>query len=295
MKRYFNVPDFVNGQDTYSFFLNLKNRFPYAFYEDYEIMSVFGCFSNCIWNGGSNYNSPVFANGPKVKDVIDFYNQELNLPVRFTFTNPILEEKHYYDTYGNLIAELGHNGKNEILVSNPGFEEYLRANYPNYKYIKSIIGTKDQPVFLDDKYYMSVMRRRMNNNWEYLETIPMEKRSKIEFLCTDPCPDNCPRIYTHYQAHARTQLNFGFPDPNNDCTMNDVKGPFINKYCATLETSISREQIEKDYIPRGFNVFKLSGRFNLGAIIMNLTNYLTKLDYKEDVAELLINNLDVRK
>ena len=42
----------------------------------------------------------------------------------------------------------------------------------------------------------------MNNNWEYLETIPEDKRGKIEFLCTDPCPDNCPRIYTHYKNFA---------------------------------------------------------------------------------------------
>lgn len=291
MKRLFNMPDFVFGREIYGYFLDLKKQHSYAFYENYEIISVFGCFPNCIWNGGGHFNSCIFMNGPRVKEIIEIYNKEFNLPIRFTFTNPSLEEKHYYDTYGNLLAELGHNGKNEIVVSDPKFEEYLRANYPNYKYVKSIIGTENQPVFLDDKYYLTVMRRRMNNNWDYLEKIPMEQRGKIEFLCTDPCPDNCPRIYSHYRAHGRTQLNYGILDPNNACTMSDIKGPFMNKYCSTLETSISREQIENDYIPRGFNVFKLSGRFNFGSIIMNLVTYFVKPEYREDVTELFINHM----
>ena len=188
-----------------------------------------------------------------------------------------------------MLAELGHNGMNEIVVSDPKFEEYLRATYSNYKYVKSVIGTKDKPVFLDDKYYLSVMRRRMNNNWEYLETIPEDKRGKIEFLCTDPCPDNCPRIYTHYKNFARSQVTHGMIEHNMDCNMNGIKGNFSRHSSHFLETYISREKILEEYLPRGFNVFKISGRYSPGAIIIGIVNYLIKPEYKTDVIEILIS------
>ena len=289
LKKMFNLPDFVNGIEIYSKFFELKKKFSYAFYEDCEVMSIFGCFPNCVWNGGGYFCNPQFYNGIMVKDIVTHY-KNLGIPIRFTFTNPSLDEKHFEDTYANLICELAQNGNNEILTSDDRLEAYLRKNYPNYKYCKSIIGTENEPVFLDDKYYITVMKRFMNNNWTYLGTIPMSYRHKIEFLCTDPCPDGCPRIYSHYKEHGKTQLTYGlYPSP---CTMYDVKGPFQNKYARGLKTFITLDMIENDYIPRGFNCFKISGRGNHGAMISGIMNYLTKPDYREDIMEMLIMEID---
>jgi collagenase-like PrtC family protease len=57
--------------------------------------------------------------------------------LRFTFSNSLLEEKHIYDTYCNLIMEEADTGNNEVIVNSPILEQYLRENYPNYKYISS--------------------------------------------------------------------------------------------------------------------------------------------------------------
>ena len=287
---YFNMPDFVEGYSVYELFMKLFKECPYAFYPNQKIMSVFGIFPNCIWNGGSHDNPPVFFTYDRMKEVIDAYNDVMGLPVRFTFTNPCLEEKHFYDTYANLMVELAHNGKNEIIVSNNlEFENYLRKNYPNYRYIKSIKATEKEPCFIEDKYYMTVMRRAMNNNWTYLETIPEDKRDKIEFLCGDPCPDGCPRIYSHYKIHGMKQLGYGKDYLGIECSMEDIKGLFQNKYVTGLKTYISRESIWENYVPRGFINFKLSGRFDTGTIISNLVDYMVLPDYKTDVYTMLIN------
>lgn len=279
---YLNMPDFVLGAKIYDFILKFQQDFPEAFYENTKIATVFGNFPNSIWNGGGFYFSQAWEK-EEVKDLIHLYNDTLNIPLRFTFTNPLIEERHCYDSYCNMIAECGHNGKNEILTSSRILENYLRKTYPKYKYCHSIIASKDTPYDMDKKYHISVMQRRMNNNWEFLETIPMKQRGSIEFLCNDPCPDDCPRLYTHYRDFARAQIEFDSSSPLLGCSMKHIKGEFVNKYTKTLETYISREMIEKIYFPRGFNQFKLSGRGDYHAIINNIIDYWVKPEYKNDI------------
>ena len=280
MNAKFNLPDFVMGRPVYVTLCNWMNEYPEVFYPNTEIACVYGNFPGAIWNGGGiNLGGQWTRN--EIQEMIDFYNHTLHIPLRFTFTNPLIDERHLNDVYCNIIAECGHNGMNEILTSSIVLENYLREKYPKYKYGKSIIGTREEPVDLSNKYFLSVMRRRMNNNWEYLDTIPMELRHKVEFLCTDPCPDNCPRLYTHYRDFARAQLELQ-SGPECNCSMTDVKGTFQYHYANHLETHVSREMIDKEYLPRGFNQFKLSGRGSALGAITGALDYMIKPEYHLD-------------
>lgn len=288
MNAKFNLPDFVKGRSTYSSLVEWSSKHSDFFRPNTEISCVFGNFAGCIWNGGgTNFVGPL-ATRKDVLDIVHFYNDNLHIPLRLTFTNPLIDERHLNDTYANMIAECCHNGYNEILTSSPLLESYLRKTYPNYKYCHSIIATRDEPIDLSDKYYLSVMKRRMNNNWEYLDTITPELRPKVEFLCTDPCPDNCPRLYSHYRDFARATLEFN-PNPSCGCTMLDVKGEFPTKYMKTLETYISRETIDQEYLPRGFNQFKLSGRGSAMGGIIGALNYMINPEYRDDAMVMLVN------
>lgn len=278
----FNMPDFDLGFRAYAFIYNCMHDHPEAFYENTNIASIFGCFGGAIWNGGGTLIGGS-TNRQYMEDLRHFYNDVAHIPMRLTFTNPLITQNQCYDTYCNVIAEVLHNGKNEILTSSPVLEDYLRKNYPNYKYCRSIIATKDEPYSQDPKYNLVVMKRRMNNNWDYLDTVPMEHRGKIEFLCCDPCPDDCPRIYTHYRDFARAQLTLDTTASECQCSMNHIKGPFQSLYTKHLETYISRDMIDNLYIPKGFNQFKISGRANVSSIIFGIINYLVKPEYHEDI------------
>lgn len=281
MDALFNLPDFIAGRGVYTTLVDYSQQAKDFLLPNTGIACVYGNFPSCIWNGGG-----INVNGswtkPQIQELIEFYNYGLHIPLRFTFTNPLIDERHLNDTYSNMIAECGHNGMNEILTSSPVLEKYLREKYPKYKFCRSIIGARDQAVDFSDKYYLSVCQRRMNNNWEFLESIPEEKRHKIEFLCTDPCPDNCPRLYTHYRDFARAQLEYLPGTPECACSMNEVKGIFSHKYMHGLETYISREMIDKDYLPRGFNQFKISGRASAMGGIMGALNYMVNPEYRDD-------------
>lgn len=286
MNARFNLPEFYDGRNIYTECLDIMKRYPEVVFPNTEISSIFGIFPGSIWNGGGN--TPCNnVHRDIIKDTIEYYNFELNMPLRFTFTNPLITEPQCFDTYSNIIAELGNNGHNEILVSNPILEKYLRDNYKTYKYCRSIIAAKNEPYAFYGTYglyTLSVIRRDRNNQWDYLDTIPMEDRAKIEFLCNDPCPDNCPRLYTHYLDHARNQLACAASNDTDKCTSFNVTGPFqLHNMKTNNHTYISRELIDNEYLPRGFCEFKCSGRFSVVLIIQNLLNYIFKPEYRDDM------------
>lgn len=293
MKAQFILPEFFFGVPIYGEFTKISKKYPDILYPNTEIYSIFGIFPGSIWNGGG-FTTNGAVSRETIEEIIKFYNEELNVSLSFTFTNPILEEKHYYDTYSNLIAELGNNGKNIILVSDTKFESYLRKNYPNYRYVRSIIATENDFYSLESpygKYDMSVLARRKNNDWEYLNSIPMEDRSKIEILCNERCINNCPNAYNHYRTMAEAQLQLKDRDSSELC---QYQGIFSHKDMKDKSTSyISRSMIDEIYLPKGFNKFKCAGRFSQSSIILILLNYLIKPEYHDDLFKILLSSINV--
>lgn len=289
MNAKFNLPDFYIGDSIYNELIALFKKYPEIIIPNTEISCIYGNFPSSIWNGGGFTFGNVFFK-QQMKDLIAFYNEELNLPLRFTFTNPLINDTQIYDTYSNLIAECGHNGKNEILTSSPILEKYLKQHYPRYKYCRSILAAEIEPYKIEKDTYLTVLKRDKNNDWEYLNSIPSEDRPKIEFLCTDPCPDNCPRIYSHYRDLARAQLEYSNNTKEANCSMGKVKGKFTHLYRKTqLRTYISREDIDLKYLPKGFNQFKISGRGHPYSIVTGICDYLIKPEYHQDVTGILLN------
>lgn len=108
----FYVPDFFKYATLYCMLADFIEHIPQWFYEDVKISAVYGSFPNCIWNGGrANYGA---INRPIMQQTIEELNKR-GIAVRYTFTNPLLEEKHMSDVYSNICLELADNGKNEVL------------------------------------------------------------------------------------------------------------------------------------------------------------------------------------
>lgn len=285
----FNFPDFLNGFRLYDVYAELKNLAPQAINADTEISSVYGNFPNNIWNGGTLYIGGMTYSAPYIGRIVEWYNSR-GMALRLTLTNPLVSKEHFSDLYANMIVSEFHNGYNEIVVCNPELEKYLRDKYPNFRYIKSIIGTymEDSPVFLDDKYYMSCLQRRLNNNWQYLEKIPQDKRYLVEFLCTDPCPELCPRLKSHYLRQSAGQLTFS-PVVGLHCSFEQLRYPFESLNKKMVSVYINRETIVNEYLPRGFFNFKVSGRHNVPFIVSSFLEYIASKDYKDDVMQLIFS------
>lgn len=286
--KYFICPDFMLGIHVYDTLSYFYQNNPEIFYEDRSIYSVFGAYPGMVWMGGGSFLTGNIVSIEQMKEDLDFYNNNCGVRLTYTFTNPLLEEKHLYDTYCNKALEvISESPGNAILVSSDLLEDYIRKYYPKIVICKSIIGTENKNYYPDDKYALTVLKRSCNADIEYLKSIPEEHKRKIELLCTDPCPDNCPRIYEHYKAYANSTLNFSRKTSGIECSAKNNKGPFEKHYRNTqLKTYISPEKVN-ELNNLGFRFFKLSGRGSIETIIENVVEYLVKPEYQRDIREII--------
>lgn len=253
---YWHLPGFCYFRLLNQIIMNMMKDYPDKFREGYKIGSSYGTFPGAIWNGGR----AVFGITGKsdIQNVINMYNSK-GIPVRFTWTNALIEEKHLQDTYCNLIMDIANNGMNQVLVNSPILEEYLKREYPNFEYISSttkrITDAEGLKRELEKDYYLVVFDYDMNHNEEALKSLE-PYANRVEILVNEVCYPGCPKRTEHYLQQSKMQLEFdvntGFPCPNNT-----TKRSF--EECMKRPAFISNEEIGS-YIDRGYVNFKIVGR-----------------------------------
>lgn len=283
-KIYFYLPDFYYKFNLNIALITMLKEHPEYFYNNIEIGAVYGSFPGAIWNGGR----VIFgvATSENIQDTIAAFNN-LNIPVRFTFTNCLLNASHVHDTYCNLIMNYANNGKNEVLVNTPVLENYLREKYPNFKYIYSTTRCeRDINKINSDclNYDLVVTDYRDNVDYELLSKL--EHKEKIELLINAYCYPNCNRRSEHYEQISKDQLNFTTPH-FLDC---DVPGKEFYEIFSHL-TVIKVEDLYGKYVDMGFSNFKIEGRtLHSMDVIESYVYYLVKPEFKDLVRYKLVKS-----
>lgn len=236
--------------------INLMKEYPERFEPGFKVGSVYGTFPGAIWNGGR----AVFGITAKsdMEKIISTYNKA-GVPVRFTWTNSALEEKHVYDTYCNLIMDIANNGMNQVLVNTKVLEDYLRQNYPDFKYISSTTKRiRDLETFqkeLKQDFFMAVLDYDLNHDEEVLKALECEA-GRVEILVDEICYPGCPKRTEHYRDESIMQLTFD-KTGHFDCPNRKTKPSF--EEAMKRPSFISKEELPS-YIDRGYVNFKLVGR-----------------------------------
>lgn len=281
---YWHLPGFMAFRGLNIALLDLMNKYPDYFEDGYKVGSVYGTFPGAIWNGGRT----VLGFTPKndMEIVIKSYNKR-GAPVRFTWTNSLLEEKHLNDTYCNLIMRMGDNGMNQVLVNRPVLESYLKANYPNYKYISSttkrITDAESLYAELEKDYFMVVLDYDLNHNEEVLKALEPQAE-RVEILVDEICFPGCPRRAKHYEDESLMQLEYEIAKPFPCQNRQSVRG-FEDSM--SRPSFISREDLVK-YIDRGFINYKIVGRGLPQKMVEDsYLYYLVKPERREQVRNML--------
>ena len=276
-KAIFHLPGVFIFSKFYQEFLKLYTEHRFVFMDNIEIGSIYGAPYPCIWNGGRYMDN--LAHKP-VMDIIKDMMQTLNIPVRLTLTNCLIEEKHLNDTYSNILVSTFHTGYNEIICNSELLENYLRETYPNYKYLSSTtkrlldINTLNEECEKD--YKLVVLDYSKNKDFDFLKQI--KHPEKIELLCNAVCQPNCARRAEHYKAISRATL---MHDPGHlfQCQYCDMPFGGAMKH----PHFISKENIN-DYLALGIQNFKLEGRTtHILDLIDILVYYLIKPEFQEEV------------
>lgn len=273
-----HLPGFCYNFYLNQIIINLMKEYKDCFRDDYTVGSVYGTFPGAIWNGGR----AVFGITSKsdMKKILSTY-ERFNVPVRFTWTNPLIEDIHVNDAYCNLIMNLANNGKNEVLVNSKILEDYLREKYPDFGFISSttkrILDLDMLMKEFDKDYRLVVLDYDLNKNEDVLKALE-PYADRIEILVDEICYSECPKRKQHYEDEARAQLEFEkgttFPCPNK-------KTPPKFSECMKRPSFISADEI-KSYVDRGFVNFKLVGRgLPQEMVIDSYIYYLVKED-KQD-------------
>lgn len=281
---YWHLPGFYIYFYLNQVIINLMKDYPEKFHEGYKIGSVYGTFPGAIWNGGRAVLGS--ATRTNMKTIIDTYNK-LDTPVRFTWTNSVIEEKHVYDTYCNLIMDVANNGFNQVLCNSSILEKYLRDNYPDFKYLSSttkrIIDADTFKEELKKDYFMVVLDYDLNHDEALLDAIK-EEAERVEILVDEICYPNCVKRKSHYEEESKQQLLFDKGKPF-ECPNIKTKPTFTE--CMKRPHFISREDIG-EYIDKGFVNFKLVGRgLSMDMVIDSYMYYLVKPEEEEFIRKKL--------
>ena len=277
MKARFHLPDFAGHFKFNLVFTGFFADHPEYFREGVEIASVYGSFPQSMWNGGRT--QPGFCDLDFVKGVLHAFNKR-GIPLRFTFTNPLIEKRHLYDDFCNNVMQLADNGMNEVIVMSPVLEAYIREKYPNFKITSSTCkritdGDELMQEFEKD-YHIIVIDYDLNHDLELLGRLPDKK--KCELLVNACCNPACQMRSEHYRVIGLQQIAYsthinkyhGRIEFDYDKLL--AEHPEIRKFeqcpCADrslfevkkLKNHITPDEIWNTYIPMGFEQFKIEGR-----------------------------------
>lgn len=282
----FYLPDFFYKFKLNNEIVDLTQKHPEYFYDGIKIGAVYGSFPGAIWNGGRKCLG--FTDFDNIESTISKFNDR-GVPIRFTFTNCLIEESHLQDTYCNLIMELGNNGMNGVIINSELLENYLREKYPKYQYILSTTRCErniDKINQYCTEYDMVVSDYRDNHNFDFLGQI--KDKSKIELLINAYCSPDCKRRKEHYDYLSSDQLNFRRTSP-----MDKVFAcPTYNRSfyeALELDSVIKNGELYSTYSNLGFENFKIEGRSNsIYDVIESYIYYLVKPEYKDQVRLFLL-------
>ena len=298
----FHLPGLRRNFPLNALFAGMLKGQPEFFREGVTIGSCFGEFPTSLWNGGRNSRGDQC--GPEyVQAVIKSLNG-WGIPVRYTYTNMLLEEADLADPYCNFCLSAAHNGMNGVILVSPLLEEYVRKNYPKMKLTsstcKQIKGADGVNAELQKGYDMVVLDYNMNNHFDELEKI--EDKGRCEILINAACEPNCPRRGAHYKHISENQKNITknlrlpreqqIPLKEWECQY--ACGAHQNVHTIReYSTYVSPEDIWEKYVPMGFNNFKIEGRTDdLFVVLEAYCHYMVKPEYQGQVRIMMLKNLE---
>lgn len=307
MKVRFHLPDFATNFKFNLVFVTMLENCPQYFREGVEIASFYGVFPPSMWNGGRTQGG--VASDDFIRVVLNTFNKK-GIPLRFTFTNPMLEKKHLKDEFCNKVLRMADNGLNEVIVVSPLLEDYIRKNYPKYKLTSSTCKRLNSAESLAEElnrdYHIVVMDYDLNNKFDLLEKIP--DKEKCEILVNACCDPGCKIRSAHYRLIGEQQIQYcehlkkypdkrfyvgEYTDPDYRkavaCKCSDRTAFEVRK----LSTHVTPDDIWNKYVPMGFNQFKIEGRtLTRLNLIETYIYYMIKPEYADEARFMLLYNLE---
>ncbi|MDR0987156.1 MAG: hypothetical protein LBL98_05640 [Ruminococcus sp.] len=281
----FHLPGILRPYKMIMGLIYFTENNPEYFRDGAYIASVYGTFPTSVWNGGRFIQG--LTDEKTVRVSVENINEK-GIPVRFTFTNPVVTEEELSDRFCNRTLEIANNGMNEVIVNSPLLEKYIREKYPKYKITsstcKQIENAVDLNAELQKDYNLVVLDYNWNHDINFLSSI--KEKERCELLVNACCIPHCPNRGEHYRRIGEEQNRYWTEQKQSRGKLpvvEDISCPYMNNSIydtVDYETRILPNALYDTYVPMGFKHFKIEGRTtpttdNIDAIVQ----YMAKPEF----------------
>lgn len=272
---YFTLSNFYENFLINNFMFFLNKTQPQYFREKISFIQASGNFPYSSWNGDINNCAGL---GSFYSDFETLYKKSF-VPLRFNFSNILLEEHDYHDAMNNLVLDINENGSNLIEISNLELMDYILEKNPTYKFVFSKNAhyiNQFTPELLNiiidfQKFELIGIPDDLRFNFDFLKEI--KKRNLLEITVNSHCPKKCKFLNECILQEHQLQLEYSGKSLLLQC---DKGLPILNTEVITLE------DIKKKYLPLGITHFTFanfpSGIYN---VLTFYLNYFIKDEYHQ--------------
>ena len=286
MKAYYHLPGLFEFESLYRVFLPLFREHREFFYDWCDIGSVYGAPADCLWGGGR-----VGFGDSEPGDVADLM-REYAVSARLTFSNSLLREEHLSDAKCNRLCALFEKSgtvQNGVIISSDLLLDYLQRTYPGLYLVSSTTKVltkfdRFESELKRDEFSYIVPDFRLNKTFDRLNALPEKLKRKVEFLCNECCWFACPDRKACYENVSRK--NLGEDCAEHVCISPDAHRGYRFSDAMKNPGFIGIDDILNNYLPNGFEHFKIEGRSLGSAVILEfLLYYMTRPEYQLKVRE----------
>ncbi len=279
----YTLPDFTVGLGLNLFFIQLRERQIDWFQEGVVIDSVYGCFPDCILNGGRAFIRERFT--------IDQMDRALALlaehgvKARLTLTNMLADETDLADEYLNAMLSVAARYGAEAIVYADVVGDYVRERFGMGCVLSTTraIGNVDEFNRMTKRYEYVVLDYNHNKDRVFIDAI-VDKR-KTEVMVNEFCAYRCPHRQEHYLHNSEDQRGgsmrpFECVAANADFFNHQPGHPVI----------FTDDEVRLLHEETGIDSFKIVGRgVAFLTVLEAYVYYLIRPEYREEVKRMVMH------
>lgn len=281
----YTLPDFTVNLGLNLFFVRLMREHPDWAREGVDVTSIYGCFPDCLMNGGRTYlrNRADAAAIERTFSIL----AEYGLTPRLTFTNTQVDEAALADPYFNLIAATAVRYRGEAIVYSDKAGAYLREQYgmPLVLSTTREVHTAEEFNQLAPRYDYIVLGYNAHKDPAFLSAL--EHPEMAEIMVNEFCVPHCPYRAEHY-AHNSADQREGELRPF-PCRSNR---PDFFDHAPGHPVQFTAEEVADVAERFGIPSYKIVGRgVVFETVVEALTYYLIRPEYHEAARALLAREM----
>lgn len=275
----YSLPDFADSFDLNLSFVRMVHRNPVLLQEGVSVGSVYGCFPNCLLNGGRTYLRDSYTR--KEMEAVFSAFADYGVRPRLTLTNMLATEEHLGDAYVGDVLEVGAAYGAEAIVHSDFVADYVRERYGMKCILSTTRAVDNVDAFnrLAQRYDCVVLDYNANKNRGFINAIT--DKAKVEIMVNEYCAHGCSRRREHYLHNSKDQLDNTFTPFN---CLSDNKFEVFLRHEPGDPVFFTDEEVARLHRETGIGHFKIVGRGVPSNIVLeSYVYFLIKPEYRDDV------------